>query len=357
MTPAVGARAYLRVDFLRPLVTSSPSDLFAGGAGPDRYPESDRTDLPLDPEGTAPLDDARRDGIDGLLETTEERTGSDAPYIVSISDVHGYLNSARNALLALDDHPDLPPIVTADDEGTLHWADENYVLVFNGDLVDRGPASAETIELAARLLEEAPDGRVRIVLGNHEMGFLTPGVFGWRDVYSCDVDREDRLTFLRSIQRGHVVAAYEGYDVTYAHAGQPDAYEVVAANDELVAAADRLGEHLADEAATDVEAQLVEDHPLVLGLGSLNGRGPGAGLVWLDFRHMPPDAPKQVVGHSRQDRLTADGAVLCENVIRNNLHHPGGEAVTVETPDGLYGLTRERDGEVTEESFDLDPPG
>ena len=58
---------------------------------------------------------------------------------MSISDIHGYLDEARSALLTLTDHPDFELIVRANGDGTLHWADGNYVLVFNGDLIDRVP--------------------------------------------------------------------------------------------------------------------------------------------------------------------------------------------------------------------------
>jgi hypothetical protein len=225
--------------------------------------------------------------------------------------------------------------------------------VFNGDLIDRGPANPGTVALVARLLDEAPAGRVRVTLGNHEMAILTPDLFGWTSFYSCLLDPRDRRTFLGAIEAGHVVAAYEGHGVTYAHAGAPEPYDVAAANDELAAAADRLEDTVGGDADADVQAQLVEENPLVLGLGGVSGRGKGAGLAWLDFDHMPPDAPPQVVGHSRHDRLTAVGNVLCQNVIRNNLDGAGGEAVTVETPDRLLGLTRTADGGVREATFEL----
>ena len=141
------------------------------------------------------LDDSLRDGVDGLVEstvdglvdsTTDRLVGSDEarPTIVSISHIHGYLEPARSALLTLADHPDFTPVVTADDDGRLHWADENYVLVFNGDLVDRGPANEGVLELVARLVREAPPGRVRLTLGNHEALALSPDQFGFDEWFS-----------------------------------------------------------------------------------------------------------------------------------------------------------------------------
>ena len=335
-------------------VSFNPTDILRRGEGPERHPESDRTDFSLDPDALDPVEGPPRDGIQGLRDTLDDE--AHPPRIVSVSDIHGYLNAGREALLALTEHPDLPPVVTQDDDGLLHWAGENYVLVFNGDLIDRGPANAETVEMAARLIDEAPTGRVRITFGNHEMAIMTPAVFGWTDTYSCQLGPTDRRDYLASVEQGHVVAAYEGYNCIYAHAGRPEPYEVTAVNDELLDAATHLDEFVGGDQDYEVQDLLLDEYPAVMGVGGVSGRGPGAGIAWLDFKHMPDDAPGQVVGHSRHDELTRKGTVLCENVIRNNLERVGGEAVTVETPDRLLGLTREKNGGVRETAFELTPP-
>ncbi len=333
----------------------SPSDFLNRGSGPERHPESDRVDFPFDSGELPPVESPARDGVEGL-EAVAGDVDEEPPRIVSVSDIHGYLNAGRDALLLLADHHDLPPVATSDADGTLHWAGENYVLVFNGDLIDRGPANAETVELVARLVEEAPPGRVRVTIGNHEMAVLTPDLFGWEGMYSTALGTDARRALVAAIRDGHVVAAYEGYACTYAHAGRPEPYDGADLNDELVAAVEDLEPAIGTAEDEAVQGRLVEDYRSVLGLGGVSGRGPGAGIAWLDFRHMPADAPPQVVGHSRQDGLTVEGTVLCENVIRNNLERMGGEAVTVETPDRLLGLTRAGDGEVEERDVDLDPP-
>ena len=87
--------------------------------------------LPID---SNPISPPLRDTVDAVPH--EE---ANPPAIVSISDIHGYLEDARQALLTLRDHPDYEPVVTAGSDCRLHWVDQNYVLVFNGDLVDRGP--------------------------------------------------------------------------------------------------------------------------------------------------------------------------------------------------------------------------
>lgn len=93
-----------------------------------------------------------RDSIDSL-------SVSDEPTIVSISDIRGYLAEARSALLTLSDHPDYEPLVTTTDDVALQWADNDYVLVFNGDLINRGPGNDAVLEMVRRLAEQAPPGR------------------------------------------------------------------------------------------------------------------------------------------------------------------------------------------------------
>ncbi|MFW6320598.1 MAG: metallophosphoesterase [Halohasta sp.] len=283
-----------------------------------------------------------RDSVDALA------TEDTPPAIVSISDIHGYLEAARSALTTLGDHPDYEPVVVADADGTLHWADNDYVLVFNGDLVDRGPANDAVLALVGRLIDEAPPGRVRVTLGNHEALICSPEAFGFTDWYSGQVDDAARRQLCRAISAGHVVAAYEGYGVTYAHAGSADPYDVSAVNESLVAAAGELRAAIGTDADRTVQADLVDDYPAVLGVGRSHLKGPEAGLVWLHFDHLPSDAPPQVVGHTRHDSPAVDGQVSCQNVIRNNLDSPGGEAVFVETPDRLDALVRQADGGVSD---------
>lgn len=117
------------------------------------------------------------------------------PAVVSISDIHGYLTDARSALLALDDRSGYPPVVVADADGTLHWADENYVLVFNGDLIDRGPANDAVLKLVSRLIDEAPPGRVRLTLGNHEHILIAPDAFRLQGWYSTQAGTQHRERF------------------------------------------------------------------------------------------------------------------------------------------------------------------
>ena len=98
---------------------------------------------------------------------------------------------------------------------------------------------------------------------------------------------------------------------------------------------------------TSVQSQLLTRYDDVFGLGGFYGRGEEAGILWMDFEHMPGDAPQQIVGHSRQQTPTRHGNAVCENVIRKNKDTPGGEAVLVETTEELIAVTRLEDGAVS----------
>ncbi len=257
------------------------------------------------------------------------------PAIVSLSDVHGYLDAARNALTAVGETDEYPPVVTEDREGRLHWADNEYLLVINGDLIDRGDRNRACLALLERLAEEAPAGRVRYHLGNHEMAVLFPERFRWPGVYSIEMDDDLRRSFVESVADSRVVVAFEGYQYTYSHAGANQPFDVGTANEQARDAGRRLLTMLRDERYREDQLDVLSEYDLVFGVGGQFGWGPSAGLLWMDFEHMRETAPPQVVGHSRQQRPTRTGDVICENVIRSNLGAPGGEAVVIERPDGI----------------------
>lgn len=289
-----------------------------------------------------PVTPPHRDTVQGV--TTHEET---PPAIVSISDIHGYLAETRHALLTLRDHPECAPVVTADSDGRLHWAGENYVLVFNGDLIDRGPDNEGVLAMVGRLIEEAPSGRVRVTLGNHEWMVLLPDRYQFADWYSVAVATDQRRQYLQRIADGHVVAAYEGHTVTYAHAGAPDPYDVATVNESLIDAAAELADALGTPAETAVQSRLPTEYPAVLGTGDRGVKGPGAGLVWLSYEHLSTESPPQVVGHTRHEQPQANGNVYCQDILQDNLGSPGGEGVFVETPESIAAVRRTPDGGVT----------
>jgi len=302
-------------------------------------------DLPAVDDDALP--DEVRDGVAGI-------DADSSPLIVSISDVHGYLSAARSALETLSDHDDYDSIVSTDDEGRVHWAgDDAYVLVFNGDLIDRGPDNEGVIAMVERLAREAPPGHVRITLGNHEWGVLFPDIVEWSEWYSGQRTDADREQLCRLVAAGQLVAAYDGHNFTYAHAGLSSHYDTGRLNDRFAEAAATLEESIGTDADADTQRELVDQYRRVLRLGRQGGRGFGAGIAWLDFRYLPAEAPPQIVGHTRQDQPVQKGDVICQNVIRANQANHGGEAVLVESADDLVSLERTFDGDVHVHEFDL----
>ena len=266
------------------------------------------------------------------------------PTIVQISDIHGYLESARSALLAVGEVAEFDPIVDPDDQGHLHWTcGDEYVLLFNGDMVDRGPASDECLDLVWRLQSEAPPGHVRYHLGNHEMALLVPDVLHWPHWYVGNQPPSVSRMYYNAICEGRVSVGFEGYEYTYTHAGSNDPIDVSSLNQSLQDAARKLLVAMDENEWARVQQDLVDQYPAVFGTGGTSGRGPGAGVLWLDYQYLSEDAPQQIVGHTRQRKPTRDGNVICGNVLRKNQGSIGGEGVIVETPDDVGVVVRKED--------------
>lgn len=98
------------------------------------------------------------------------------------------------------------------------------------------------------------------------------------------------------------------------------------------------------------QRRVLEDYPRVLRVGDGHPKSPGAGIAWLDFSHLPADAPPQVVGHTRHDEPRRKGSVYC-HAVRSNLDRDGGEAVFVETPQQPSVVVRDADGGVGVREF------
>lgn len=83
--------------------------------------------------------------------------------IYAVGDVHS--DAARLARLLI-------AAGLADAEG--HWRGGSSVLIFVGDMIDKGPRAVDTLRLIQALGDEAPrqGGRVVALMGNHEAEFL-----------------------------------------------------------------------------------------------------------------------------------------------------------------------------------------
>lgn len=121
------------------------------------------------------------------------------------------------------------------------------------------------------------------------------------------------------------------------------------ANEQARKAGQRLLTLLDEGRYDDEQLAVVEDYELVFGTGGTFGRGESAGLLWMDFKHMQESAPPQIVGHSRHLQPTRTGNAICQNVIRDNLDSPGGEAVVIESPDEVVAVTNTSRGATVSE--------
>lgn len=151
--------------------------------------------------------------------------------VYAIGDIHG----CRDALVTLLDRID---------EDDVRRGPARTTLVLLGDLVDRGPHSADVVELAMALQRERPG--TRFLMGNHEELFLTAldgndealrlfcRVGGRETVLSYGLDPADYETMdyeaLRAWLAEHVPAAHRAFvsgmealveigDYAFVHAG------------------------------------------------------------------------------------------------------------------------------------------
>lgn len=269
-----------------------------------------------------------------------------SPPVVYLSDIHGYLEDATSALTTLGETEAYDPVVTEDDSGTLHWADNDYVLVFNGDVIDRGPANEACLDLMWRLIDEAPAGRVHYHIGNHEMAILVPIVVNWPDAYSTGLSTESRQAFLQRIIDGDVTAAFEGHNHLISHAGSNEPFEAKTVNDSLQAAAERVAEAIGGRNEIRVQKRIADQYDRLFNCGDKSARGSGAGICWLDFGHLDASAPPQLVGHTMRFNPVRKGNVICGNVLRMNQGSPSGEGILIETPEAVKFLKRQAGGTV-----------
>jgi hypothetical protein len=218
--------------------------------------------------------------------------------------------------------------------------------VINGDVIDRGPDNKAALQMVLRLISEAPDGRVQYHIGNHEMPIMVPAVLNWRDTYSHAMAKSNRESFLNRVLEGEVTAAFEGYSHLFSHAGSNEAFDPQEINERLRAAAEELLDDIGEPNETTIQEEIVEQYDRIFELGEGGGRGPSAGLCWLDFKHIEESATPQIVGHSMHAEATRKGDVIGGNVIRQNQHSKGGEGVLMETPGEVKFFHRLADGSV-----------
>lgn len=90
--------------------------------------------------------------------------------IAVIGDVGGHAESLRSELARLGAHSD----------GSLP---DDLIVVQVGDLIHRGPHSAQVVDLVDRYLTTQPTQWIQLI-GNHEAHYLQPPVFAWPELLS-----------------------------------------------------------------------------------------------------------------------------------------------------------------------------
>lgn len=87
--------------------------------------------------------------------------------VYAVSDIHGHPEKLASSLRAAG---------LTDADG--HWAGADARLWILGDFFDRGPDGVGALRLVRGLIEQAPPGAIRVLLGNHEILALGTRKFG-----------------------------------------------------------------------------------------------------------------------------------------------------------------------------------
>ena len=314
-------------------------------------------------------------GTDGSRVPGPDPSGE--PWIVSISDIHGYFDTAMSALETLEDFG-YRPLIDVDSSGNVSWAGNNYIIVFNGDIFDRGPKNEQAFNFVKELVE---DGNAVYNIGNHELAAMMPKVYTLaKSRFYRNLNDRRGLEILQDVENGFMKSAVKFYDHTYVHAGMNENYDISRLNSTLSTVAGELAEAqskseaeyrskqeeflhdftIPDDSSFDISS-LDEDMRRVFGFDLREGgRGPAAGIAWLNWTHFDDSSgPSQVVGHTRKKFPVRKGSSVNANTIRKNLDiisdEMRGPSITVEKPNGeLFVLTRKGNGDVVKtEKADL----
>ena len=280
---------------------------------------------------------------------------------VCITDIHGYLDEALNALQELEDRTELWLL---DDR---EWRSE-HKLVLNGDMFDRGSQNKQSLEW---VLENADVYNI----GNHEFFALFPDVtedfmsesyfeaHGENGLYWRNMDEEVRHSLIEVVASGKVTAGFKQYNYTYSHSGIRKSYpELSQMNRKLQKTGKKLleareeareGNHSGFEKAqeeivkavdTENGKELESKHPSLFNVKrNSKGETTKGGVVWNRFQHLKPEG-KQVIGHTRGNYLKQKGLktnpqwknqTLNINTVRDSVNGESKIAVTVEDKEGI----------------------
>lgn len=283
---------------------------------------------------------------------------------ICITDIHGYLDYALEALEELEEETGLE--LMEDGE----WNSE-HKLILNGDMFDRGPQNQEALEWA---FENADVYNI----GNHEFFAMFPDVVeefmseayfehhGEEGLYWLNMDEEVRHQIIRAVADGEITAAFKGPKYIYSHSGSDEGPDTEELNRKLQEVGRKLLEaheklmNGDEEAFEEAQRDLVDvveiekgreiwsEYPELFDVRrNSEGRTSTGGIVWNRFYNLDTDVP-QVVGHTMGKYMINEGfnwnpqwreEALNINTIRDHVRGDSPIAVTIEREEGLEVFT------------------
>jgi hypothetical protein len=182
---------------------------------------------------------------------------------------------------------------------------EGFQVISIGDLVDGREFTAWSDR---RLLERAPDWIDRIVVGNHELGFL--GGLGFDSQWD-DNEKSLRRRLRELASTGMIVPAFYEGETLITHAGLSSYFPY---------------ETAADAAAAITEAWHTERGGLLIsGVGKDRwGDDVTGGVCWLDWRMARNPRFDQIVGHTPSGGVQSDSYVNGVRHLNIDVHGKSG---------------------------------
>lgn len=236
--------------------------------------------------------------------------------IICITDIHGYLDKTLESLRKLEEKAGIRIL----EEDKLK---SDHKLVVNGDVFDRGPKNAESLEW---VLENADV----YLIGNHEFFALFPDITrefvsdeyiqnsDEEGLYWRDMNEKMREKLLKQVAKGELKVAFREYNYIYIHAGleNPNLEKL---NSDLQKAGQILlkgfknrqkdykeaQEEIVWTAKTENGKELRSKYPNIFE-ARRQPEGLDGGAIWKRFNHLETDIP-QIVGHTKGSYLNEKG--------------------------------------------------
>ncbi|GHT38988.1 hypothetical protein FACS189437_01140 [Bacteroidia bacterium] len=228
--------------------------------------------------------------------------------IFVVGDVHGHYEQFVMILRAAE-------LV----DQNLNWSGGGSVLIQMGDIIDKGPDSVKTDELADSLQIQAADagGEFVRLIGNHELELILGNFFMSELERQVAAKYKEKLT--RGVLAGSLKAACHARGLLFTHAG--------VCNKLLNIFKMQLGVLTEAKVASLINSIFVNcvkhsfyKHPVFNISISRGGTDKYGGIFWEDLQDLyasfPRSPVKQVVGHSMVDEIVinADKNIIAVDV-------------------------------------------